>query len=1154
MFEHVNRTIAPTLALVLAAAAFQTARAVPLGLAGPEDPIQPAAVDGQSNEQALLRVHQLLSEGRCVRARALAISLIGDASRRLTEPQDIEAHELIVSADDRIKRMDPLDVSVRLADIALETGDMATALRHAQAVTAHASATAEQASDAERILGRIDAGRRELAPLVPATIAQVHRDFENRRYAEAKSGLDAIHRSAIVLTDEQSDVVAMYRSMIVSREEVRGEPFAFTTVSLGMLQPDVVTRRSEPEGQPEEEAQPEPPPAPELEELPDAQPEVEAQPEQAPPPQPEPLVGDLIQVAMTAEAMGILGEANRAFERNEWVTAQTKYRQLQDEFLSYLTDEQRGLISNRLAQAAIELNQPAPGEIGPAIDRAEAVRSQTRAEFDHLMNRANAALRTGDISSARAAQAEARLIINGRRQYFNEDQYNAFDRQVEQLRSRLDAAENQLAQAERRRQIDALEGDAADTKKRIAEVRRHKIDEYIDRARSYQAEGQYEEALQTIERLLFLDPNNPSGLLLRDVYRDILIFTRAMQIQTEKRYKYATMHLDNSDAAIPPPGIVNYPDQWRMISLKRGEPSSFQDSPENAAIYADLRTQRIASIALTDNTLEEVVEYIETVTSHNVDVDWGELATVSIQPETTVSLSLNNVTIETLLDRVLDKVSLDDLSRAAWEVRDGIITISSDQAIRKHTHLHIYDIRDMLLDTPNYEEVPEIDLQQAMQQSSGRGGGGSSQSPFNQDQDDDDTDRRTLEDRTLEIIDIITTNVDFEGWVENGGETGNIQNWNGNLIITNTVSNHAQIHGLLQQLRAVRAMQINVETRFLLINQDFFEQIGFDLDVYWNANNNQFRAAVANDPTLLPSDFFDFGGATNPGRSLTGAQAPLAPTTAPANTEITQGVINPRSFSIIGMPQNSLGLAEALIPAAGIASSVLSGAPALGIAGQFVDDIQVDFLVKATQADRRSVALTAPRLTFMNGQIANIFVATQQAYISDLQPVVADSAVGFDPTVAVVTEGVTMLIEGVISSDRRYVTMNVDVGISRIDGFATQPVTAVAGGQLVNSADTASFIQLPQVTVTRVRTSVTVPDQGTVLLGGQRLTTEFEVETGVPVLSKIPILNRFFSNRIKSRDEQTLLILIRPTVLIQSELEESFEPGLNSLLRSGFGG
>jgi type II secretory pathway component GspD/PulD (secretin) len=77
---------------------------------------------------------------------------------------------------------------------------------------------------------------------------------------------------------------------------------------------------------------------------------------------------------------------------------------------------------------------------------------------------------------------------------------------------------------------------------------------------------------------------------------------------------------------------------------------------------------------------------------------------------------------------------------------------------------------------------------------------------------------------------------------------------------------------------------------------------------------------------------------------------------------------------------------------------------------------------------------------------------------------------------------------------------------------------------------------------------VTVPDQGTILLGGQRLTTEQEVESGVPVLSKIPVLNRLFTNRVMTREENTLLILLKPTILIQSEKEEQNFPGLSDSL------
>ena len=67
---------------------------------------------------------------------------------------------------------------------------------------------------------------------------------------------------------------------------------------------------------------------------------------------------------------------------------------------------------------------------------------------------------------------------------------------------------------------------------------------------------------------------------------------------------------------------------------------------------------------------------------------------------------------------------------------------------------------------------------------------------------------------------------------------------------------------------------------------------------------------------------------------------------------------------------------------------------------------------------------------------------------------------------------------------------------------------------------------------------VSVPDSGTLLIGGQKLAAETEVEAGVPILSKIPLLKRAYSARATVKDEQTLLILIKPKILIHSEQED----------------
>ncbi len=463
----------------------------------------------------------------------------------------------------------------------------------------------------------------------------------------------------------------------------------------------------------------------------------------------------------------------------------------------------------------------------------------------------------------------------------------------------------------------------------------------------------------------------------------------------------------------------------------------------------------------------------------------------------------------------------------------------------------------VVLVVPDFDNAPQFDLQSAVQAASGGGG----QSPFSgggqQAQD-----IPTREERVTSIVDLIQANVDPDGWTALGGDTSSVTELNGNLIITTTPKNHRAIIGLLNKLRQQRAVQINVETRFLSVDQNFFEQIGFDLDVYFNTSGNQYDILRQNDPSLLPSQFFDSEGNLlgnvpgSPNNVSGGGVRPvdtdgdgIADTFAP----ITQPIFAPgfgNNLSIIRAAQNSFGITNQLANASSFAGQILGLNPALGVTGRFLDDIQVDFLVEATQADQRSVVLTAPRLTFTNGQRSYIAVSTTTTFISDLTPVAGSNSGAFDPTVTPLPTGVVIDVQGVASADRRYVTLTVRTTQSRATFAQDQTVQGAAGGGgggLGGGGNAVVFtgtIQVPIVDATELRTTVTIPDQGTVLLGGQRVVEEVEVETGVPVLSKIPILSRFFSNRVDTKTDKTLLILVKPTILIQNEEEERNFPGL----------
>jgi general secretion pathway protein D len=88
-------------------------------------------------------------------------------------------------------------------------------------------------------------------------------------------------------------------------------------------------------------------------------------------------------------------------------------------------------------------------------------------------------------------------------------------------------------------------------------------------------------------------------------------------------------------------------------------------------------------------------------------------------------------------------------------------------------------------------------------------------------------------------------------------------------------------------------------------------------------------------------------------------------------------------------------------------------------------------------------------------------------------------------------------------------------------------------------------VQLPTFIYTTVSTTVNVPDGGTVLLGGIKRLSEGRSERGVPMLSKMPYINRLFKNVGVGRETQSLMMMVTPRIIIQEE-EELAQTGYDS--------
>jgi type II secretory pathway component GspD/PulD (secretin) len=194
----------------------------------------------------------------------------------------------------------------------------------------------------------------------------------------------------------------------------------------------------------------------------------------------------------------------------------------------------------------------------------------------------------------------------------------------------------------------------------------------------------------------------------------------------------------------------------------------------------------------------------------------------------------------------------------------------------------------------------------------------------------------------------------------------------------------------------------------------------------------------------------------------------------------------------------------------------------------------------AAQGDVRSNILQAPKVTTFNGAIATIFNNEVTNYVASLIPIVGPGSVAFFPQTAQFPSGVTLIVTPVVSADRRYVRMSLSPFFNALEGFDTIQVPAAVGGSGLGGGAAAinGTIQLPRFNTTTVNTTVTVPDGGTVLLGGVKRLQEERNEYGVPVLSKLPWIDRLFRNVGIGRISTSLMLMVTPRIIILEEEEE----------------
>src|SRR5262245_44210280 len=416
--------------------------------------------------------------------------------------------------------------------------------------------------------------------------------------------------------------------------------------------------------------------------------------------------------------------------------------------------------------------------------------------------------------------------------------------------------------------------------------------------------------------------------------------------------------------------------------------------------------------------------------------------------------------------------------------------------MKGQTQVRTYEVHDLIEVIP-HSAGPEITLQPTGGATIPAGEEPEAQAPFTGDQ----------------IQQLITGTIAPASWSDAEAKTAiRLVPSSGTLVIRQTPEVHDQIERFLNDLRETIGLLVEVQTRFIIAEENFLEDIGVD----WRGLGDNGSSGVppsGGNGSAPPFD--DFGAPPLPG-------TPAVP--GPLGTGNQPGFFtNTGHVPVIGKTEN-------------IFDQNLSGSNPLtnsgGLTLQWISlgDRSSEIILRATEKSERAELVTAPRLLVHSAERATLSVTNQFAYVSGYGVEIAQAASIADPQIDVIQDGAILDVRPVVSADRKFVKLELRPTLATLLLPIEQRVVGVGNGTPVT-------IQFPKLAIRKVRTTVNIPDGGTLLLGGQSIDERRNESAGVPWLRNLPVIGFFFDRKGQSVTKRRLLILLRVKIVIPKEYE-----------------
>lgn len=676
-------------------------------------------------------------------------------------------------------------------------------------------------------------------------------------------------------------------------------------------------------------------------------------------------------------------------------------------------------------------------------------------------------------------------------------------------------AKAQLAiEAENR--VKAIDEARKEEERRRKEVKQT-IRDLLRKAIEMFEQQRYDTCAELCERMIYIDPHYKPAVDLRDHAYKARHKREYADYLTQRITEWKKVTDGDAEIMIPYAESLLFPDRYtwekisrRLRSLAVGR-AQVEEDPDILAIKSKLDNLKI-ELDFQEAGLQDIIDFIRTFSSLNIVIDTAVQSDSSVMDKK-VTFKIRDLPLANVLKLLLAQYNL------AYTFKEKTLFITTAGGAGGETVLSLHDVRDLLVkvsDNPG----PTIELRPPSQQGQGLAGASFTlvepkPAGVNEEQ----------------IETLIKDNVQPGTW--EAGDHSITLTPNQQLLVNHTVAAQREVRDFLGKLRQYAGSMVSIEARFVAAHDNFLEDVGLDLKGLQDLEPGGPSGAPAaisvgpsarTPPTVV--DFNDLTGNNRPG-FISNEFNPRGPED-----------LDLRFRSIGSFLGNTSASGGVLIPEGGRPGynlvNRLSNRGGLGLQYFLLGEQELNMVLRAVKKSEKAVLVSAPQITVFNTQRSNVFIATQQAYVQDLDVQTTTFAFALDPIIGYVQDGIVLDVRPIISNDRRYVTMEMRTTFAKLRDLRTlDNISGIAGAR----------IQLPFMELEKAATTVRIPDRGSLLISGFRDILSRDLYSTVPILGDIPIINFFFSRKGKGIEKRKLFIFVTPEIIDLGEHQaEQVEP------------